>query len=72
MIKEKLLYISMSLEKSNYGGSIVSRANLKALKTNERLEIKEIAIVRKMHITRSGGARFGWLKMQATAYHVFR
>jgi hypothetical protein len=24
-----------------------------------------------MHITRSGGARFGWLKMQATAYHVF-
>ncbi|MDU2881899.1 MAG: hypothetical protein E7B94_17255, partial [Enterobacter sp.] len=47
MIKEKLLYISMSLEKSNYGGSIVSRANLKALKTNERLEIKEIAIVRK-------------------------
>jgi hypothetical protein len=40
MIKEKLLYISMSLEKSNYGGSIVSRANLKALKTNERLEIK--------------------------------
>ena len=44
---EKLLYISMSLEKSNYGGSIVSRANLKALKANEHLQVKEIAIVRK-------------------------
>ncbi|MCE1393535.1 glycosyltransferase family 4 protein [Enterobacter bugandensis] len=47
MISEKLLYISMSLEKSNYGGSIVSRANLKALKANERLQVKELAIVRK-------------------------
>ena len=36
------------------------------------IEVPEIAIVRKMHITRSGGAMFGWLKMQATAYHVFR
>ncbi|WPO96720.1 glycosyltransferase [Buttiauxella sp. HR94] len=44
---EKLLYISMSLEKSNYGGSIVSRANLKGLKANEHLQIKEIAVVRK-------------------------
>ena len=43
----KMLYISMSLESSNYGGSIVSRANLKALKANESLQIKEIAIVRK-------------------------
>jgi len=47
MRMEKLLYISMSLEKSNYGGSIVSRANLKALKSNEHLQVKEIAIVRK-------------------------
>ncbi|HGP0311409.1 glycosyltransferase family 4 protein [Citrobacter freundii] len=44
---EKLLYISMSLEKSNYGGSIVSRANLKALQANECLQVKEIAIVRE-------------------------
>ena len=44
---EELLYISMSLEKSNYGGSIVSRANLKALQANERLQVKEIAIVRE-------------------------
>lgn len=38
----------MSLEKSNYGGSIVSRSNLKGLKHNTALQIKEIAIVRKI------------------------
>ncbi|EFH8850481.1 TPA: glycosyltransferase family 4 protein, partial [Escherichia coli] len=37
-----------SLEKSNYGGSIVSRSNLKGLKHNTALQIKEIAIVRKI------------------------
>lgn len=46
-----MLYISMSLESSNYGGSIVSRANLKALKANRSLQIKEIAIVRKKENT---------------------
>lgn len=51
MIMGKMLYISMSLESSNYGGSIVSRANLKALKANESLQIKEIAIVRKKEHT---------------------
>ena len=45
---EKILYISLSLEKSNYGGSIVSRSNLKGLKHNTALQIKEIAIVRKI------------------------
>lgn len=44
---DKLLYVSMSLEKSNYGGSIVSRANLKGIKANDRLQVKEVAIVRK-------------------------
>ncbi|HFK4065133.1 glycosyltransferase [Kluyvera ascorbata] len=50
---EKLLYISMSLENSNYGGSIVSRANLKALQAIEYLQIKEIAIVRRKEGTYS-------------------
>lgn len=51
MTTGKLLYISMSLENSNYGGSIVSRANLKALKANKLLEVKEVAIVRKKENT---------------------
>lgn len=44
----RLLYISMSLEKSSYGGSIVSRANLQGLKANEHLEIKEVVLTREI------------------------
>lgn len=47
MIMKKILYISMSLEKSNYGGSIVSRGNLKGLKANEFLQVKDVAVVRR-------------------------
>lgn len=42
----KLLYISMSLERSNYGGSVVSRTNLMALKEVLGSGVLEIAIVK--------------------------
>ncbi|EEX2836893.1 glycosyltransferase family 4 protein [Escherichia albertii] len=43
----KILYISLSLDEKNYGGSIVSRNNLKALRALEDSEVKEVAIVKK-------------------------
>ncbi|ELW9443383.1 glycosyltransferase [Pluralibacter gergoviae] len=47
----KLLYISMLLEKNNYGGSVVSRQNLKAIKANSQIEVAEIAILKKNEMT---------------------
>ncbi|HAH1010335.1 TPA: hypothetical protein HHG65_004911, partial [Escherichia coli] len=44
----KILYISLSLDEKNYGGSIVSRNNLKALRALEDSEVKEVAIVKKL------------------------
>ncbi|EMH4162859.1 glycosyltransferase [Pluralibacter gergoviae] len=43
-----ILYVSMLLEKNNYGGSVVSRTNLKALKANDSLNIKEVAILKSL------------------------
>ncbi|PGG53826.1 hypothetical protein BMR33_26575, partial [Escherichia coli] len=48
MIMNKILYISLSLDEKNYGGSIVSRNNLKALRALEDSEVKEVAIVKKL------------------------
>lgn len=42
-----VIYLSMSLDTVSYGGSIVSRSNLYALKENKSLDIIDIAILRK-------------------------
>ncbi|ENF6043104.1 glycosyltransferase [Citrobacter amalonaticus] len=44
---KKILYISMSLEGANYGGSIVSRVNLNAIKNQGDVKVTEVALVRK-------------------------
>lgn len=44
---KKILYISMSLDGASYGGNIVSRANLNAIKKHGNVKVTEVALVRK-------------------------
>ncbi|HCB1652138.1 TPA: glycosyltransferase [Citrobacter farmeri] len=45
---KRILYISMSLEGTNYGGSIVSRVNLNALKKHGDVKVTVISLVREI------------------------